>query len=40
MADTKAGGYICVSEGTAYLVCSMMYSPDVIFLVEVVVEEA
>lgn len=37
--DTTTGGYICVSAGTAYLVCSMMYSPDVIFLVEVEVME-
>lgn len=37
--DTTTGGYVCVSSGTAYLVCQMMYSPDVVFLVEVEVME-
>lgn len=37
--DTSTGGYVCISSGTAYLVCQMMYSPEVIFLVEIEVME-
>lgn len=33
--DTTNGGYIAISEGTAYLVCQMSYSPEVVFLVEI-----
>lgn len=35
--DTTNGGYEIVSSGSAYLICQMMYSSDVTFLVEVTV---
>ncbi len=33
--DTTNGGYVAISEGTAYLICQMSYSPEVVFLVEI-----
>ena len=35
--DEVNGGYVAVATGTCYLRCQMMYSPDVVFLVEVTV---
>lgn len=38
MEDTLNGGYEVVNKGRAYLICQMMYSSEITFLVEIVVE--
>lgn len=38
MEDTLNGGYEVVNKGRAYLICQMMYSSEIAFLVEIVVE--
>lgn len=35
--DTLNGGYVIMNTGKAYLICQMMYSSDVTFLVEITV---
>lgn len=38
MEDTLNGGYEIVNKGKAYLICQMMYSSEITFLVEIIVE--